>query len=157
MSSFHATPVYGLLLLVIVLGSSSMARGREGDVAEGLDCKFRCPRSLRPSPRAQYKSSSNGCGTEAFRLPASALPHPDFEACCNEHDLCYDTCLADKGQCDAAFDACMQRVCDTKVVTGKDSCVSTANLFMSLTKNLGCDPFINSQKQACVCKSDDEL
>ncbi|KAH6922643.1 hypothetical protein HPB50_017452 [Hyalomma asiaticum] len=153
MSSIHVT---GLMLLVVALGLCSTARGREDGVAGGLDCKFRCPRSQKPMPRALYKSSSNGCGTEAFLLPASALPHPDFEACCNEHDVCYDTCLADKGQCDVAFDSCMKRICDTKVVTGRDSCVSTAELFMSLTRNLGCEPFLKSQKQACVCESDDD-
>ncbi|KAH7976865.1 group XIIA secretory phospholipase A2 [Rhipicephalus sanguineus] len=157
MPNFHATLLSGLLVLVVVLGPSSMARGRKDGVAGDVECKFHCPHSLKPTPRALYKSSSNGCGTEAFRLPASALPHPDFEACCNEHDVCYDTCLSDKAQCDAAFDACMKRICDTKVTTGKDSCVSTADLFMSLTTNLGCDPFINSQKQACACQSDGDL
>ncbi|KAL3227462.1 hypothetical protein MRX96_004169 [Rhipicephalus microplus] len=157
MSNLHATLLSSLLLMAIVLGPSSMARGLEDGVTGDVNCEFRCPHSLKPTPRALHESSSNGCGTEAFRLPASALPHPDFEACCNEHDICYDTCLSDKAQCDAAFDACMKRVCDTKVVSGVHSCVSTAHLFMSLTTSLGCEPFINSQKQACVCKPEGDL
>ncbi|XP_077495269.1 group XIIA secretory phospholipase A2-like [Amblyomma americanum] len=152
MSSFDAALFYSVLLLTVMVPSSSTAHPGGGN----LECQFQCPASLKPSPRPLHKRSANGCGTEAFRLPASALPHPDFEACCNEHDLCYDTCLADKAQCDRSFDACMARICDTKV-SSKDSCVSTASLFTTMTKNLGCEAFLKSQEQACVCRTEDEL
>ncbi|XP_077496821.1 group XIIA secretory phospholipase A2-like [Amblyomma americanum] len=152
MSSFDAALFSGVLLITAMVPSTSTAHPGGGV----LDCRFQCPGSLKPSPRPLHRRSSNGCGTEAFRLPASALPHPDFEACCNEHDLCYDTCLADKAQCDTSFDACMANICDTKV-SSKDSCLSTAGLFTTMTKNLGCEAFLESQKQACVCRAEDEL
>uniref|UniRef100_A0A023GAG0 Putative salivary phospholipase a2 n=1 Tax=Amblyomma triste TaxID=251400 RepID=A0A023GAG0_AMBTT len=152
MSSSYVVLFFNVLLATVMVPSTSTARPGGAD----LECRFQCPATLKPSPRPLHKRSSNGCGTEAFRLPASALPHPDFEACCNEHDLCYDTCLSDKAQCDRSFDACMARICDTKVAV-KDSCISTAGLFTTMTKNLGCEAFLKSQEQACICRSEDEL
>ncbi|XP_077544771.1 group XIIA secretory phospholipase A2-like [Haemaphysalis longicornis] len=152
-SSLIPLVVLGVLLAATPSGA---ARSR-GDGP--LECRFQCSGATKPSPRASHKKSANGCGTEGFRLPASALPHPDFETCCNEHDLCYDTCLADKARCDSDFEQCMSHVCDTKVTkaAARESCASTANLFLTMTRNLGCEPFLQSQRSACTCDSENEL
>jgi len=33
--------------------------------------------------------------------------------CCNEHDICYDTCNSDKEKCDFALRRCLYRICDS--------------------------------------------
>ncbi|CAN8001465.1 unnamed protein product [Ixodes hexagonus] len=119
-------------------------------------CRFRCPGSKKPVPRPVHRSSANGCGTGGFRLPASALPHPDFETCCNRHDICYDTCGENKTSCDERFGKCMTGVCET-MISGRDNCLATSRLFTTMTTNHGCDPFLQSQKKACVCRAADEL
>ncbi|KAH9364109.1 hypothetical protein HPB48_006790 [Haemaphysalis longicornis] len=160
MSSIHVTLFVSSLLLVSSISSPSPEA--RGDKTSGADvpgkCKFSCSGGTQtPSPRTTHKRSANGCGIDSFRLPASALPHPDLEWCCNEHDLCYDTCLADKDSCDADFKACLDYVCDTKAAAAtKDACRSTAYLLTSMTQNLGCESFLRSQKDACVCETGNE-
>ena len=36
---------------------------------------------------------------------------PGMIECCNEHDMCYDTCNADKDECDFRFKKCLYAVC----------------------------------------------
>uniref|UniRef100_A0A6B0UWN1 Putative phospholipase a2 group xii n=1 Tax=Ixodes ricinus TaxID=34613 RepID=A0A6B0UWN1_IXORI len=119
-------------------------------------CRFRCPGSTKPVPRPAHRSSANGCGTGDFKIPASALPHPEFETCCNRHDICYDTCGENRTSCDEIFEKCMTGVCQTRA-SSKDNCLATSRLFTTMTAEHGCDPFLKSQKKACVCRATDEL
>lgn len=41
--------------------------------------------------------------------------------CCNEHDICYDTCNKDKELCDLDFKRCLYNYCDSlKTSVGGD-------------------------------------
>ncbi|KAH9364061.1 hypothetical protein HPB48_000281 [Haemaphysalis longicornis] len=120
------------------------------------ECRYSCPGPLKPRPRASHRRTANGCGTNEVHLTVAALPHPDIEACCNEVDLCYDTCLADKARCDADFQECLERVCHTKAAA-RDWCEYTTQLFATMMRKLGCEFFLESQRDACLCKRADEL
>ena len=39
------------------------------------------------------------------------LSRPEMVDCCNEHDLCYDTCGSDKEECDLRFKKCLYNTC----------------------------------------------
>ena len=53
------------------------------------------------------------------QLDKQHLPYEDQEECCNQHDLCYDTChVQDKLNqtlCDLQFQNCLHAVCDNKM------------------------------------------
>lgn len=147
--------IIGFVVTSAILLMPAVAEVGSGDAEV---CRYKCPGSSRLVPRSNHRRSSNGCGTAGFSLPVTALPHPDFEKCCNDHDLCYDTCNADKAGCDAGFDSCLRQVCDSKVADGgRENCAATANLFTSMSKTLGCEPFLKSQKEACSCEVSGEL
>ena len=52
------------------------------------------------------------------QLDKEYLPYEDQEQCCNQHDICYDTCTVldklDQTQCDLEFKDCLHRICDNK-------------------------------------------
>lgn len=33
--------------------------------------------------------------------------------CCDQHDICYDTCRNDKERCDIEFRKCLYKYCDS--------------------------------------------
>ncbi|KAH9363765.1 hypothetical protein HPB48_020103 [Haemaphysalis longicornis] len=144
---------FGVLL---VSGPSSASEENKAENFSYPECKFTCPAGTTPLSRNLEKRPPNGCGTKDFRVPTSMLPHRDFEKCCHEVELCYYTCLANKASCDVALDACLRRVCDTKVAD-KDSCYSTVEMFMETADDMGCDLFLEAQGEACYCKHADEL
>lgn len=39
------------------------------------------------------------------------LPVTGFVDCCNEHDVCYETCGKDKDECDLKFRKCLYKKC----------------------------------------------
>lgn len=41
------------------------------------------------------------------------LPVTGFVDCCDAHDICYDTCGADKDECDLKFKKCLYRKCSS--------------------------------------------
>ena len=36
---------------------------------------------------------------------------PEMTACCDVHDICYDTCNSDRVKCDKNFKQCLQDMC----------------------------------------------
>lgn len=47
-----------------------------------------------------------------FQLDANVLPVKSMTNCCDDHDLCYSECFADKDQCDIIFRKCLYNSCD---------------------------------------------
>lgn len=47
-------------------------------------------------------------------LTEEMLPSSDFVNCCNDHDLCYETCGSDKDECDLKFKKCLYKTCTRK-------------------------------------------
>ncbi|PKU31571.1 group xiib secretory phospholipase a2-like protein [Limosa lapponica baueri] len=89
---------------------------------------------------------------------------PAMTKCCNQLDVCYDTCGANKYRCDAKFRWCLHSICsDLKrslgFVSKVEACESVADTVFNAVWTLGCRPFMNSQRSACICNEEerDEL
>lgn len=76
--------------------------------------------------------------------------------CCNEHDICYDTCNSAKANCDFEFQRCLFKICEK--VKGPETilkaCKAAAKMMFTSTMTLGCKAYLDSQKMACYCAPD---
>ncbi|XP_044276475.1 group XIIB secretory phospholipase A2-like protein isoform X1 [Varanus komodoensis] len=131
-------------------------------------CQYRCRYGKAPMPRPNYKSPEpNGCSAYflGLKVPESLdMGIPAMTKCCNQLDVCYDTCGANKYRCDAKFRWCLQSICsDLKrslgFVSKVETCESIADTVFKTVRTLGCRPFMNSQRSACICSEEerDEL
>lgn len=83
--------------------------------------------------------------------------HPGFTECCNEHDLCYDTCNSNRDNCDEEFKECLNNACEFESIQRKRSndksmeCKQLIELMHSGTVGLGCAAFKEAQRNACLC------
>jgi secretory phospholipase A2 len=131
-----------LLLLFAVSALSAMPAFGNG----GQECIFRCPASSPvKAARATHKPSFNGCGSGGFKIDTSQWP--GVEQCCNEHDICYDTCGKERGACDELFGKCLDKKCGRN-----KECGSSASMLKMGSSMLGCQFYLESQRQACECK-----
>ncbi|XP_048360984.1 group XIIB secretory phospholipase A2-like protein isoform X2 [Sphaerodactylus townsendi] len=127
-------------------------------------CQYRCRYGKAPLPRPDYKAPEpNGCSSYFLGLKLD-LGIPAMTKCCNQLDICYDTCGANKYRCDAKFRWCLHSICsDLKrslgFVSKVEACESVADTVFNTVWTLGCRPFMNSQRSACICNEDerDEL
>ncbi|XP_017688165.1 PREDICTED: group XIIB secretory phospholipase A2-like protein isoform X1 [Lepidothrix coronata] len=131
-------------------------------------CQYRCRYGKAPMPRPHYKPQEpNGCSSNflGLKVPESLdLGIPAMTKCCNQLDICYDTCGANKYRCDAKFRWCLHSICsDLKrslgFVSKVQACESVADTVFNAVWTLGCRPFMNSQRSACICSEEerDEL
>ncbi|XP_045052133.1 group XIIB secretory phospholipase A2-like protein isoform X3 [Desmodus rotundus] len=101
------------------------------------------------------ESVSTGADTMDLGIPA-------MTKCCNQLDVCYDTCGANKYRCDAKFRWCLHSICsDLKRSLGFVSnvelaCDSLADTVFNTVWALGCRPFMNSQRAACICAEEEK-
>lgn len=87
------------------------------------------------------------------------LPLTEMTKCCDQHDICYDTCLSDKEKCDLDFKRCLYKYCDGYKNTGitiVNTCKAAAKMLYTGTTTLGCKSFVDAQKQACWCGAGDK-
>ncbi|EPY74661.1 phospholipase A2, group XIIA-like protein [Camelus ferus] len=74
-------------------------------------CQYRCRYGKAPMPRPGYKPQEpNGCSSYFLGLKMD-LGIPAMTKCCNQLDVCYDTCGANKYRCDAKFRWCLHSIC----------------------------------------------
>nr|XP_008528819.1 PREDICTED: group XIIB secretory phospholipase A2-like protein isoform X2 [Equus przewalskii] len=118
-----------------------------------------------PMPRPGYKPQEpNGCSSHflGLKVPGSMdLGIPAMTKCCNQLDICYDTCGANKYRCDAKFRWCLHSICsDLKrslgFVSNVEACDSLADTVFNTVWTLGCRPFMNSQRAACICAEEEK-
>ncbi|KAL6101682.1 pla2g12b [Pungitius sinensis] len=131
-------------------------------------CQYRCRHGETPQNRPGYQlQEPNGCSSSLVGLQVNAvldLGIPAMTNCCNQLDVCYDTCGTSKGRCDSEFRLCLHGICgDLKkslgFVSKVQACESMADVLHSTVGTLGCRPYMNSQRAACVCEGEerDEL
>ncbi|KAL8592683.1 hypothetical protein ACOMHN_037623 [Nucella lapillus] len=122
-------------------------------VGDENGCIYKCSNGGKPVKKPQHKPTANGCGSFGVKLDLTHVPA--IERCCNEHDVCYDTCNRPKDTCDVDFKDCLTRTCKDfkKHVSRKfyEGCQSTADLMYAATMALGCKPYKDSQRDACLC------
>ncbi|SPQ96976.1 Phospholipase A2 domain-containing protein [Plasmodiophora brassicae] len=163
------TPLAGVLLgvaatVAVIAAPGAPAATSLSDMIRsfvdgGATCDpvYTCPSGRPPRPARRHRPSSNGCGAMGVTVSFSGF---DLEPCCNEHDICYDTCGSNRDQCDATFASCLRRACQALPDEeggrgGRGQCTGVANLFVSATKLSGCAPFIEAQTRACDCTERD--
>lgn len=56
--------------------------------------------------------SKDGCGSLGIGISTEYLPAAEMATCCDDHDICYDTCNKDKELCDLDFKRCLYSYCD---------------------------------------------
>jgi len=128
------------------------------DSAIGEECVYECPRrGQAPVRRAGHVQTSNGCGSLDWIFDDSeeSLIHVEksFTGCCDDHDLCYDTCNADKDECDLKFKKCLYRQCRGRDLDFIDSkkCKLKAKLFFVTVIGVGCQSYLDAQQNSCQC------
>ncbi|TTR03967.1 Group XIIA secretory phospholipase A2 [Bagarius yarrelli] len=110
----------------------------------------------KPVPRPHYKHSPpNGCGSPLFGFQFD-IGIPSMTKCCNLHDRCYDTCGQEKRDCDDQFHVCLESICrNLQITLGLDQsvqvCESAVTLLFDAVMHLGCKPYLDSQRAACIC------
>ncbi|KAF1462913.1 Group XIIA secretory phospholipase A2, partial [Eudyptes chrysocome] len=115
----------------------------------------------KPIPRYGYKPSPpNGCGSPLFGVHFD-IGIPLMTKCCNHHDRCYDTCGNKKNDCDEQFQSCLSKICrDVQKTLGisesVQACESTVQLLFDAVIHLGCKPYLDSQRAACMCRYEDK-
>ncbi|XP_070545465.1 group XIIA secretory phospholipase A2-like [Ptychodera flava] len=118
-------------------------------------CVYKCPNGAKPKPNPHHVPSYNGCGTMGLELVTEGLP--EMTKCCNKHDICYDTCGVDRIKCDEDFNKCLHKMCkkykSERNMTKRqmEGCKTTAELMSAGTLGLGCQAFLDAQKEACSC------
>ncbi|CAN9499927.1 unnamed protein product [Ophioblennius macclurei] len=124
-------------------------------------CQYRCKYGELPQPRQGYQlPEPNGCSSSLIGFQLD-LGIPAMTKCCNQLDVCYDTCGTSKHDCDSKFRTCLHGICSdlnkslgfqTKV----PACESMADALYNTVWTLGCRPYMNSQRAACFCKGEDK-
>ncbi|XP_078731709.1 group XIIA secretory phospholipase A2-like [Lampetra fluviatilis] len=123
---------------------------------EGI-CRYTCGNGSKPEPRPGFVSAPNGCGSPVFGLYGEVSALGGVTRCCNRHDLCYARCGVARVDCDSRFRRCMGRVCHrldwvfNLFTLSQGKCGSIMDAIHEGMDNLGCRPFLLSQREACVC------
>ncbi|XP_030298534.1 group XIIB secretory phospholipase A2-like protein isoform X6 [Sparus aurata] len=127
-------------------------------------CQYRCRYGELPQPRPGYQASEpDGCSSSlvGFQLD---LGIPAMTQCCNQLDVCYDTCGTSKYDCDSKFRSCLHGICSDLnkslgFVNRVQACETMADTLFNTVWTLGCRSYMNSQRAACFCEGEerDEL
>ena len=127
-------------------------------------CKKKCPKNAkvvedgnslryRTSRDTGNTKSGNGCGAEGgTKFPDSYMGLVNFRDCCNNHDICYETCASDKGGCDKNLGACMRSQCDrnlTYVYHERALCRTVADIYEFAVERFGDEAYDAAQDKGC--------
>ncbi|XP_059619235.1 group XIIB secretory phospholipase A2-like protein [Phlebotomus argentipes] len=127
------------------------------DAAVEDSCVFRCPGDVPGHRNKFYTPASNGCGALGMKISTEYLPAVEMEKCCDAHDICYDTCNADKELCDIEFKRCLFKHCESyegSTIVGDlavKGCKAAAKMLFSGTVTLGCKSYLDAQQRSCYC------
>ncbi|XP_059904144.1 group XIIB secretory phospholipase A2-like protein [Gadus macrocephalus] len=127
-------------------------------------CQYRCRYGKAPLPRPDFQMPEpDGCSSYFLGIPVPEGMDgiPAMTKCCNQLDLCYDTCGSNKYRCDSKFRWCLHSICsDLKKSLGLmskvEACEAVADTMFNTVWTLGCRPYMNSQRAACICEGEDK-
>lgn len=85
----------------------------------------------KPVRNRNHIPSSDGCGSLGIEISTEYLPIEQMTKCCDNHDICYDTCNSGKEVCDLEFKRCLYNYCDTykSVNVGGETITKGMNMF----------------------------
>ncbi|KAL3274343.1 hypothetical protein HHI36_015741 [Cryptolaemus montrouzieri] len=120
------------------------------------NCVFKCPNNVIPKPNRNHVPKANGCGSLGLSIPSEFLPVTEMTKCCDQHDICYDTCNKEKELCDIEFKRCLYKYCEgyTHSIGGMSTvsaCKGAAKMLFTGTLTFGCKAYLDAQKEACFC------
>ncbi|XP_066535379.1 group XIIB secretory phospholipase A2-like protein isoform X2 [Hoplias malabaricus] len=124
-------------------------------------CQYRCRYGKAPQTRPGYQiPEPNGCTSSLLGFQFD-MGIPAMTKCCNQLDICYDTCGSNKYRCDTKFRWCLHGICsDLKkslgFVSKVEACETFADTMYNTVWTLGCRPYMNSQRAACVCEGEEK-
>ncbi|KAL6487525.1 hypothetical protein MHYP_G00041510 [Metynnis hypsauchen] len=124
-------------------------------------CQYRCRFGKAPQARPGYQiPEPNGCTSSLLGFQFD-MGIPAMSKCCNQLDMCYDTCGSNKYRCDTKFRWCLHGICsDLKKSLGfmskVEACETFADTMYNTVWTLGCRPFMNSQRAACICEGEEK-
>ncbi|XP_026795123.1 group XIIB secretory phospholipase A2-like protein isoform X2 [Pangasianodon hypophthalmus] len=124
-------------------------------------CQYRCRYGKAPQARPGYQiPEPNGCTSSLLGFQFD-MGIPAMTKCCNQLDMCYDTCGSNKYRCDTKFRWCLHSICgDLKkslgFVSKVEACEAFADTMYNTVWTLGCRPFMNSQRAACICEGEEK-
>ncbi|XP_058234789.1 group XIIB secretory phospholipase A2-like protein isoform X2 [Hemibagrus wyckioides] len=124
-------------------------------------CQYRCRYGKAPQARPGYQMPEpNGCTSSLLGFQID-MGIPAMTKCCNQLDMCYDTCGSNKYRCDTKFRWCLHSICgDLKkslgFVSKVEACEAFADTMYNTVWTLGCRPFMNSQRAACICEGEEK-
>ncbi|XP_072532948.1 group XIIB secretory phospholipase A2-like protein isoform X1 [Salminus brasiliensis] len=124
-------------------------------------CQYRCRYGKAPQTRPGYQiPEPNGCTYSLLGFQID-MGIPAMTKCCNQLDICYDTCGSNKYRCDTKFRWCLHGICsDLKkslgFVSKVEACETFADTMYNTVWTLGCRPFMNSQRAACICEGEEK-
>lgn len=124
------------------------------DAAVEENCIFHCPAGVTPKANWNHIPQSNGCGSLGIEINQEYLPLAEMTKCCDQHDICYDTCNLDKDKCDLEFKRCLYKYCEgyqSSGITIVNTCKTAAKMLFTGTTALGCKSYMDAQKEACYC------
>mmetsp|Transcript_9747 Transcript_9747/g.27381 ORF Transcript_9747/g.27381 Transcript_9747/m.27381 type:complete len:206 (-) Transcript_9747:177-794(-) len=115
------------------------------------NCEFECP-SGKAIQKKDHVPEANGCGASFLRVKGTY----DFTECCNEHDICFDTCGSGRSSCDEKFLACMTQMCiDHDSPEDTAACKKQASAYHFGSNLMGCSLYHSAQSNACECVSEE--
>ncbi|XP_048125024.1 group XIIB secretory phospholipase A2-like protein isoform X2 [Alosa alosa] len=120
-------------------------------------CQYKCRYGKTPTPRIGYvMPEANGCSSSLLGFEFD-LGIPAMTKCCNQLDVCYDTCSSNKNRCDSKFRWCLHGICSELkkslgFVSKVEVCESMADAMYNTVWTLGCRSYMSSQRAACFCE-----
>ena len=99
----------------------------------------------------------NGCGAEGGTQFPNAFGLANFRPCCNNHDICYGTCIdltgTSKTSCDNTFGSCLTFSCAANVFFPSliPTCLAVAAAYRAAVGIFGTGPYETAQSGACDC------
>lgn len=145
------------MLGAMLAGGTVTTIGRQR--AAAADCAVEYPPAdLDDCPNKRHHpgnvASSNGCGpaNSDFR-PPQGFGSVDFRPPCNQHDLCYETCGADKTSCDLDLAAGIQDQCFAGYSSPLElaGCVWASGIYFDAVFLGGGSAYEDAQKKDCEC------
>ncbi len=110
-----------------------------------------CPNRV---PFQGHVPEVNGCTNIPDNPSIVACLGASFEDACNNHDICYDTCNANKAGCDAQFLVDMLEACSRAIPINPDChaiCAGFATTYATAVANIGFPFYYAAQRNACQC------